>query len=49
MLVTVEDMERGLIDANQGGHVFKKRVGLAGKGKRKDLAHEPLKAVGALL
>ncbi len=33
LLVAVEEMERGLIDANLGGHVLKKRVGLAGRGK----------------
>jgi len=30
----VEEMSRGLIDANLGGHVFKKRVGIEGRGKR---------------
>lgn len=28
------EMERGLIDANLGGHLFKKRVGYGSKGKR---------------
>lgn len=30
----VLELEQGLIDANLGGHVVKKRVGLAGRGKR---------------
>jgi len=30
----VEEMSRGLIDASLGGHVFKKRVGINGRGKR---------------
>ena len=30
----VSEMARGLIDANLGGHVVKKRVALPGKGKR---------------
>jgi len=30
----VEEMARGLIDADLGGGVVKKRVGLAGRGKR---------------
>jgi hypothetical protein len=30
----VEEMARGLIDADLGGGVIKKRVGLAGRGKR---------------
>jgi hypothetical protein len=30
----VDEMERGLIDADLGGHVVKKRVALAGRGKR---------------
>jgi len=34
LLVAVEEMRGGLIDANLGGHVYKKRVGLAGRGKR---------------
>ena len=29
----VNEMERGLIDANLGGHVYKKRVAIQGKGK----------------
>lgn len=29
----VDEMERGLIDAELGGHVVKKRVALAGRGK----------------
>jgi len=30
----VDEMERGLIDANLGGHVYKKRVAQKGRGKR---------------
>ena len=30
----LEEMERGLVDANLGGHVYKKRIALAGRGKR---------------
>jgi len=30
----VEEMERGLIDANLGGGIMKKRVALPGRGKR---------------
>ena len=30
----VEEMERGLIDANLGGGIIKKRVALPGRGKR---------------
>ena len=29
----IEEMERGLVDANLGGGVFKKRVALPGRGK----------------
>jgi hypothetical protein len=29
----IAEMERGLIDADLGGHVFKKRVALPGRGK----------------
>ena len=31
---SVEEMERGLIDANLGGGIIKKRVALPGRGKR---------------
>ena len=31
--VAVDEMERGLIDANLGGHVVKKRVAVGGRGK----------------
>jgi hypothetical protein len=34
LLDAVAEMERGLIDANLGGHVVKKRVALPGQGKR---------------
>ena len=30
----VDEMERGLVDANLGGHVFKKRVAVDSRGKR---------------
>jgi hypothetical protein len=31
---SVDEMERGLIDANLGGGIIKKRVALPGRGKR---------------
>ncbi|MBS7350439.1 MAG: type II toxin-antitoxin system RelE/ParE family toxin [Comamonas sp.] len=34
LCVAVREMEQGLIDADLGGGVVKKRVGLAGRGKR---------------
>ncbi len=34
LLKAVGEMERGLIDANLGGHVVKKRVAIQGRGKR---------------
>jgi len=34
LLAAVEEMEDGLIDAELGGHVAKKRVALPGRGKR---------------
>lgn len=33
LLAAVDEMERGLFDAKLGGHVLKKRVALAGRGK----------------
>ena len=33
LLAAVDEMERGLIDADLGGHILKKRVALAGRGK----------------
>ncbi len=30
----ITEIQQGLIDANLGGHVYKKRIGLHGKGKR---------------
>jgi hypothetical protein len=30
----IEEMERGLVDANLGGGIMKKRVALRGRGKR---------------
>ena len=34
LLRAVEEIVNGLIDANLGGHIFKKRLGLHGQGKR---------------
>lgn len=34
LLQAVSEIEQGLVDANLGGDVFKKRVGLGGRGKR---------------
>ena len=34
LLGAVEEIARGLIDANLGAHLFKKRVGIDGRGKR---------------
>lgn len=34
LLTVVDEMERGLIDASLGGHVYKKRVATPGRGKR---------------
>jgi hypothetical protein len=39
LLAAVEEIGRGLIDANSGGHVFKKRVGIDGRGQAQWLAH----------
>ncbi len=33
LMQAVEEMERGLTDADLGGHVFKKRVAIQGQGK----------------
>ncbi|MBE0403169.1 type II toxin-antitoxin system RelE/ParE family toxin [Halomonas citrativorans] len=33
LLAAVEEMERGMIDANLGAHVVKKRVAVGGRGK----------------
>lgn len=33
LLAAVDEMRRGLVDADLGGHVVKKRVALAGRGK----------------
>ena len=30
----ITEIKNGLVDANLGGHVYKKRIGLHGKGKR---------------
>ena len=32
--VAIDEIENGLIDADLGGHIYKKRVPLKGKGKR---------------
>ena len=34
LLQAVDEMMHGLVDADLGGHVFKKRVALPGRGKR---------------
>ena len=34
LCVAVDEMIQGLVDADLGGFVIKKRVGLAGRGKR---------------
>lgn len=34
LLDAVDEMERGLIDADLGGGVYKKRIALPGRGKR---------------
>lgn len=34
LLRAVREIGNGLVDANLGGHVFKKRIGLHGRGKR---------------
>ena len=34
LLDAVSEMEQGLVDANLGGHVVKKRIALPGQGKR---------------
>ena len=33
LLEAIDEMEQGLIDANLGGHVYKKRVAIQGRGK----------------
>jgi hypothetical protein len=33
LIGVVRELERGLVDANLGGHVYKQRVAVAGKGK----------------
>lgn len=33
LLAAVDEMARGLVDADLGGHVFKKRVAVGGRGK----------------
>lgn len=35
--VAIDEIAAGLYDANLGGHLFKKRIGLKGKGKRGSL------------
>ncbi|MEO7993291.1 MAG: type II toxin-antitoxin system RelE/ParE family toxin [bacterium] len=34
LCVAVDEMERGLIDADLGGHLYKKRIAVEGRGKR---------------
>jgi hypothetical protein len=34
LLKAVDEMERGLIDADLGGNVYKKRIAVPGRGKR---------------
>ena len=34
LIKAIEEMANGLVDADLGGNLFKKRVGLAGRGKR---------------
>lgn len=34
LLTAIDEMERGLIDADLGGGVYKKRIALPGRGKR---------------
>jgi hypothetical protein len=34
LIKAVQEIEKGLIDASLGGHVYKMRVGLHGRGKR---------------
>lgn len=33
LLLAVDEINQGLVDADLGGHIFKKRVSLAGRGK----------------
>ncbi|AEF56343.1 type II toxin-antitoxin system RelE/ParE family toxin [Marinomonas posidonica] len=33
LITAVDEIEKGLVDADLGGHVFKKRVALGGRGK----------------
>ena len=39
LLFAVAEMEAGLIDADLGGNVFKKRIALPGMGKRAGQGH----------
>lgn len=34
LLQAIKEMEQGLIDADLGGHIYKKRIALPGRGKR---------------
>lgn len=34
LLQAIEEMSRGLVDADLGGHILKKRIALPGQGKR---------------
>ncbi len=33
LIEAIKEIERGLVDANLGGHVYKKRIPIAGRGK----------------
>ena len=39
LVSAVEEIEAGLIDADMGGHMVKKRVALPGRGKRGSTRH----------
>jgi hypothetical protein len=34
ILTAVDELEKGLIDADLGGHLYKKRIGIQNRGKR---------------
>lgn len=34
LVQAIKEMEKGLIDADLGGHIYKKRIALPGRGKR---------------
>ena len=37
LIQAIQEMERGLVDGDLGGHVYKKRIALGGQGKRGSL------------